>query len=128
GAAKREALDQKYLGFYATVAYTTGAHTFALRYDRMNYNQGDKWYTAFDPYTQSAPGTARLVNGAPVDYTPKYTEATAGYTYAFNPKLVKAANLKVNYIWRSKNFLAPNASQTGEQGGDSAVVAFQITF
>ncbi|HZU53641.1 MAG TPA: hypothetical protein VFF77_07075 [Holophagaceae bacterium] len=128
GAAKRESLDQKFLGYYATAAYTMGAHTFALRYDFMNYNQGDSWYTDFNPYTQSAPGVARLVNGASVDYTPKYTEVTAGYTYAFNPKLLKAANLKVNYIHRSKNFLAPSATQTGEQGGDSAVVAFQIAF
>ena len=130
GAAKRESLDQKYLTYYATAAYTTGSHTFALRYDFMNYNQGDSWYTDYNPYTQSAPGVTRLVNGAPVDYTPKYTEVTAGYTYAFNPSVFKAANLKVNYIHRSKNFLAPNAllGQTGEQGGDSAVVAFQIAF
>lgn len=130
GAAKRESLDQKFLGYYATAAYTTGAHTFALRYDFMNYNQGDSWYTDYNPYTESAPGVARLVNGAPVDYTPKYSETTLGYTYAFDPKVVKRANLKVNYILRSKNFLAPSAAlgQTGEQGGDSAVVAFQIAF
>lgn len=128
GAAKRESLDQKVLGYYVTGAYTTGAHTFALRYDFMNYNAGDDWYTSYNPYTQSAPGVARLVNGSPVDYTPKYTELTAGYTYAFNPKSVKSANLKVNYILRSKNFLAPRAGQTGEQGGDSLIVAYQIAF
>jgi hypothetical protein len=135
GASKRESLDQKYLTYYATAAYTTGSNTFAIRYDFMNYNQGDSWYTTFDPYTQSAPGTPLLVNGAPVDYTPKYTEVTLGYTYAFNPTVLKAANLKVNYIHRSKNFLAPSTNansilglQTGEQGGDSAVVAFQIAF
>ncbi len=128
GAAKRESLDQKLLGYYVTGAYTTGSHTFALRYDFMNYNQGNDWYTTYNPYTESAPGVARLVNGAPVDYTPKYTEITAGYTYAFNPKSVKSANLKVNYIHRSKNFLAPRAGQTGEQGGDSVIVAYQIAF
>ncbi|HXC17440.1 MAG TPA: hypothetical protein VNV60_08380, partial [Holophagaceae bacterium] len=70
-----------------------------------------------------------------VDYTPKYREITFGYTYAFNPKVVKAANFKLNYIARSKNFLAPstNASsilglQTGEQGGDTVIAAFQIAF
>ncbi|HET8900648.1 MAG TPA: porin, partial [Holophagaceae bacterium] len=128
GPAGREALDQKYLGYYATATYTTGPNTFALRYDSMNYNQGDKWYTAYDPYTESAPGTPLLVNGAPVDYTPKFREVTAGYTYAFKPEKLKAANIKVNYIWRSKNFLAPGPTQTGEQGGDTAVVAFQIAF
>ena len=134
-AAKRESLDQKFLTYYATASYTTGSHTFALRYDFMNYNQGDSWYTTYNPYTESAPGTPLLVNGASVDYTPKYTEITAGYTYAFNPKVFKAANVKVNYIHRSKNFLAPSTNpnnavglQTGEQGGDSAVVAFQIAF
>lgn len=128
GAAKRESLNQKALGYYLTGAYTTGNHTFALRYDLMNWNQGGDWYTSYDPYTQSAPGVARLVNGAPVDYTPKYTEITAGYTYAFNPKSVKSANLKVNYLHRSKNFLAPRAGQVGEQGGDSLIVGYQIAF
>ncbi|MBS1767099.1 MAG: hypothetical protein JST05_06825 [Acidobacteria bacterium] len=128
GPAGREALGQTYLGYYATAAYTTGPNTFALRYDFMNYNQGDKWYTTYNPYTESAPGTPLLVNGAPVDYTPKYTEITAGYTYAFKPEKLKAANIKVNYILRSKNFLVPGPGQTGEQGGDSAIVAFQIAF
>lgn len=128
GAAKREGLDQKALGYYVTGAYTTGHHTFALRYDFMNWNQGNDWYTAYNPYTESAPGVSRVVNGAAVDYTPKFTELTAGYTYAFNPKSVKSANLKVNYIHRSKNFLAPRAGQTGEQGGDSMIIGYQIAF
>ncbi|HTL99041.1 MAG TPA: hypothetical protein VL181_09595 [Holophagaceae bacterium] len=125
GAAKRESLDQKFLGYYATAAYTTGANTFAVRYDLMNYNQGNHWYTAYNPYTESAPGVSRGD-----DYSPKYTEITAGYTYAFDPKVIKHANLKINYIHRSKNFLAPSAAlgETGAQGGDSAVVAFQIAF
>jgi hypothetical protein len=128
GAAKRESLDQKALGYYVTGAYTTGHHTFALRYDFNFWNQGNDWYTTYNPYTESAPGVARLVNGAPVDYTPKYTEITAGYTYAFNPKSVKSANFKLNYIHRSKNFLAPRAGQTGEQGGDSVIAAYQLAF
>lgn len=133
--AGRESLDQQYLSYYATAAYTFGAHTFALRYDFLNANKGDDWYTAYDPYTESAPGVARLVNGSPVDYTPKYREITFGYTYAFNPKVVKAANFKLNYIARSKNFLAPSTNatgilglQTGEQGGDTVIAAFQIAF
>jgi len=76
-------------------------------------------------------GTPRLVNGSAVDYTPEFTEITLGYTYAFKPDSVKAANIKVNYVMRSKNFLVPRATptiQTGEQGGDSLVVAFQIAF
>lgn len=128
GAAGRESLDQKFLSYYGTATYTMGAHTFALRYDFLNANKGDDWYTDYDPYTESAPGVARLVNGSPVDYTPKYREITVGYTYAFNPKVVKAANLKLNYIARSKNFLAPRATQTGEEGGDTLIAAFQIAF
>jgi hypothetical protein len=34
----------------------------------------------------------------------------------------------VNYIHHTKNFLAPRASQTGEQGGDSVIVGYQIAF
>jgi hypothetical protein len=65
-----------------------------------------------------------------VDYTPKYTEMTLGYLYAFKPETFKAANIKVNYIHRSKNLLAPFTAvgQTGEQGGDNVVVAFQVAF
>ncbi len=117
GAPKREHLDQKYFGAYATAAYTTGAHSFLVRYDLLNYNQGNDWYTATSPY---------IVAGA--DYTPKFTEITAGYTYAFNPKKIKAANFKINYVARSKNFLKPLGTQTGEKGGDTLVAAFQIAF
>ena len=126
GAAARQHLDQKFLGYQVTGAYTTGHHIFRLRCDFMNYNQGDKWYTTYNPYKESAPGVLRA-DGA--DYTPKYQEITAGYTYAFNPELIRKANIKVDYIFRSKNFLAPRAGeQTKEQGGDSIVAAFQVWF
>jgi hypothetical protein len=125
GAAGRQHLDQKFLGYQVTGAYTMGHHIFRLRCDVMDYNQGDKWYTTYNPYTQSAPGTARADGG---DYTPKYTEFTAGYTYGFNPASIRKANIKVDYIFRSKNFLAPRTGQTGEQGGDSLVAAFQVWF
>jgi hypothetical protein len=118
---KRDHLDQKLMGFYVTGGYTTGNHSFLLRYDAMNYNSGDKWYGTSNPYLVTA-------NGAAADYTPKFTEITAGYTYAFIPEKVKAANIKLNYIARSKNFLAPRAGQTGEQGGDTLVAAFLVAF
>ena len=130
-AVGRQHLDQKFMGYVGTLGYTTGNHTFVARYDMMNYNQGDDWYTPYNPYTETAVGTPKLVNGAPVDYTPEFTEISLGYTYAFNPSKVKAANIKVNYVMRSKNFLAPHTTptiQTGEQGGDSLIVAFQVAF
>ncbi len=130
-AVGRQHLDQKFMGYVGTLAYTLANHTFVARYDMMNYNQGDDWYTPYNPYTETAVGTPRLVNGAPVDYSPKFTEISLGYTYAFKPESVKAANIKVNYILRSKNFLVPRSAptvQTGEQGGDSLVVAFQVAF
>ena len=130
-AVGRQHLDQKFMGYVGTLGYTVANHTFVARYDMMNYNQGDDWYTPYNPYTETAVGTPRLVNGAPVDYTPEFTEISLGYTYAFNPAKVKAANIKVNYVMRSKNFLAPRSTptvQTGEQGGDSLVVAFQVAF
>jgi len=116
-AAKREHLDQKFFGFVVTGAYTLGQHTFLARYDFMNYNQGDKWYTATNPYKT-----------ATADYTPKYTEVTLGYLYAWKPEKVKAANFKLNYIMRSDNFLKPYGTQTGEQGGNNLVAAFQVAF
>lgn len=124
GNAGREHLDQKFVGYYLTAAYTFGPHTVLARYDSLNYNSGDQWYTSYNPYTSTAAGPA------PTDYTPKFTETTFGYTYAFNPAKLKAANLKINYILRSKNFLKPNAAagQTSEQGGDTLMAAFQVAF
>jgi phosphate-selective porin len=127
-SVKREHLDQKFLGYYLTGGYTTGNHTVIVRYDLMNFNSGDKWYTTYNPYTQSAPNTPLMVNAAPVDYTPKYTEITLGYTYAWIPERVKAANLKLNYIARSKNVVKPYGTQTGEQGGNTFVAAFLVAF
>jgi hypothetical protein len=126
GAAGREALDQRFLSYYATVAYTVGVHTFALRYDFLDANRGRDWYTAFDPYTESAPGVRRVVNGAPVDYTPKYTELTAGYSYALSGPASKAALLRLNLVRRSRNILAPGPGETGAQGGDSLILALQV--
>lgn len=125
---KREHLDQKFMGYVATLGYTFGAHTLVARYDHMNYNAGDDWYTGWNPYTHTAVGVRRLVNGAPVDYSPEFTEISFGYLYAFKPDVVKAANIKLNYVARSKNFLVPRAGQTGEQGGDTLSVAFQVSF
>jgi len=126
---KREHLDQKFIGYYVTGGYKMGNHTLLARYDMMNYNSGDNWYTAYNPYTETAVGVPLQVNGAPVDYSPKFTEITLGYTYAFKPEKVKAANIKVNYINRSKNFLKPyGTTQTKEQGGDTLMVAFQVAF
>ncbi len=123
GAAGRQHLDQKFLGYQLTGAYTTGHHIFRVRYDVMNYNQGDDWYTTFNPYKESAPGVA---TGR--DLSPEFKEITVGYTYAFKPDMIRKANIKLDYIMRSKNFLLPRAGQTGEQGDDSLVAAFQVWF
>jgi hypothetical protein len=123
GNASRQHLDQKFMGSWVSGAYTTGHHTFALRYDIANYNSGDDWYTAYNPYTQSAVGVS-----TGNDYTPKFTELSVGYTYAFKPEKVKAANLKVNLVNRSDNFLRPRSGQTGEQGGSTLLVALQVAF
>jgi hypothetical protein len=123
-AVKREHLDQKFTSFYVTGGYTVGNHNFFARYDLANYNSGDQWYSVTNPYKQN-PTTGALTG---TDYSPKFTETTFGYLYAFRPDKFKAANLKVNYILRSKNFLKPLAPQTTEQGGDTLVVAFQVAF
>lgn len=121
---KREHLDQTFLSVCVTGAYTFAErHRVSARYDLLDLNAGDDWYTAWNPYTHTAVGVPRNA-----DYTPRYTETTLGYTYAWDPTSFRKANLKLNYILRSKNMLQPLGSQTGEQGGDSFVVAFQVYF
>ncbi len=117
GAAKRQHVDQKFMGAVLSGSYTTGKHTFGARYDLMNWNTGDDWYGTTNPY--------RTASG---DFTPKFTEITAGYIYALDPAMFKAANIRLNYINRSKNFLSPRTGQTGEQGGDSLVLSFQVAY
>ncbi len=124
-AALRQHLDQKFLGYTLTGVYKMGKHQLTARYDFMNYNKGDDWYTSYNPYTQTSTGASL---GA--DYTPKYTEVVLGYNYLWNPAKYSHGQVKLNYIHRSKNFLLPNtgAGQTGEQGGDSLMAVFQIGF
>jgi hypothetical protein len=94
-----------------------------MRYDVLDMNSGGKRYSAHDPYTQTITGFS-----TGLDLTPRFTEITLGYTFAWKPEKVKAANLKVNYIARSKNFLLPRAGQSTEQGGDSLIAALQVAF
>ncbi len=127
-APSRDHLDQKFAGYAVEGAYKMGNHWITARYDTLNYNSGNNWYTAYNPYTQSAVGTTLLVNGAAVDYSPKYTEITVGYNYVFIPTKQSAGKLKLDYVMRSKNFLAPRAGQTGEQGGDSLVASLMLSY
>ncbi len=120
GNALRDGLDQKYTGYVLTGAYKLGASTFALRYDFLNYNSNNAWY-GNNPYLVTTGATAG-------DYTPKFKETTLGYTYALDPAVVKSANIKLNYILRSKNFLQPFGTETGEQGGNTLLAALQIAF
>ena len=123
-SAKREHLDQKYLGYTLSGAYKMGRHWFTARFDYLNFNQGDDWYTATNPYTTNT--TTGIATGN--DYSPKYTEAILGYNYLFTPAKYVDGKVKFDYIFRSKNFLAPRAGQTGEQGGDSLVMSVMIGF
>jgi hypothetical protein len=123
-AVGREHLNQKFMGIVLSGAYKMGQHWITARYDSLNYNQGNDWYTATNPYTTDT--TTGLATG--VDRSPKFTEMILGYNYLFNPTKYAAGKMKVDYIHRSKNFFMPRADQTGEQGGDSVVVSFQIGF
>jgi len=123
-SAVRQHLDQKFLGYTLTGVYKMGRHQFTGRYDFMNYNQGDKWYGAYNPYTQNT-STGASLNA---DYTPKYTEVVVGYNFLLNPGKYSQGQVKLNYVHRSGNFLLPHAGQTGEQGGDTLVAVFQIGF
>jgi hypothetical protein len=123
-APAREHLDQKFLGYAIDGAYKMGRHWFTARYDVLNYNTGDDWYTATNPYTTA------VATGLPTgnDLNPKYTEITVGYNLLFNPAKYGAGKLKLDYVHRSKNFLLPRAGQTGEQGGDSLVASLMVGF
>jgi hypothetical protein len=115
----RQHVDQQFMGYVATVGYAFNKkHRVVLRYDYLNYNFGDDWYGNVNPYDNPASGG---------DYTPAYTETTLGYTYSLGDDYRKAC-VRVNYIMRSKNFLRPMGNQTGPQGGDSFVVAYQVGF
>ena len=113
----RQHLDQKYMAYTFSGVYKMGNHQITARYDYLNYNEGDDWYTATNPY----------ITGAN-DYSPKYTEAIVGYNYVFNPAKFSFAKFKLNYIHRSDNFLQPRAGQTGEQGGNSLVASIMVGF
>jgi len=123
-AASRQYLDQKFLGYVITGGYKLGANTFVLRYDFLDYNKGTQYYGPYNPYTQNTTTGAILAT----DYTPKFTEIVAGWNHTWTPTKWTLANFKLDYIHRSKNFLSPRTSQTGEQGGDSIIAALQIGF
>jgi hypothetical protein len=120
-APGREHLDQKFTGYAVDGAYKMGNHWITARYDTMNYNSGDDWYTATNPYKNAVTGA---------DFSPKYTETTVGYNYVFIPTKQSAGKLKLNYIMRSKNFLNPLAAagQTTEQGGNSLVASLMVAY
>jgi hypothetical protein len=120
-APLREHLDQKFMGYAVDGAYKMGNHWITARYDVLNYNSGDDWYTATNPYINAATGA---------DFSPKYTETTVGYNYVFIPTKQSAGKLKLNYIMRKKNFLAPLAAsgETTEQGGNSVVASLMVAF
>jgi hypothetical protein len=126
-ASLRQALDQRFLSYAFTGAYTVGRHRVAARYDLFNYNWGNRVTTAFDPYTTVGTSAAPLLaNGAPVDYKPRYVETTVGYAYALSSAGFRTANVKLNYVHRTKNYLVPQGTETGVQGGDSLVLAIQV--
>ncbi|WP_306589675.1 porin [Geothrix sp. 21YS21S-4] len=116
-APLREHLDQKFAGYAVDGAYKMGNHWITGRYDVLNYNSGDDWYTVANPY-KTATG----------DFSPKYTEVTVGYNYVFIPTKQSAGKVKLDYIIRSKNFLAPRAGQTGEQGGNTLVASLMFSY
>jgi hypothetical protein len=113
----REHLDQRFLGYQVTGAYRTGHHLAALRYDVLDFNAGHDWYTAANPYL-TAQG----------DFSPRFMEVTGGYTYFLDSTKWKQACVKLNYVWRKKNFLLPSGAQAGPQGSDSVVAVFQVGF
>lgn len=124
-ALRREHLEQTLASLNLAASRTWGRHTLAARYDWMDFNHGRRWYTAHDPYREMPGGgsTGR-------DFTPRYTEATLGYTFAWVAGKSTTAHLKLDGIFRSRNILAPDPArgQTAAQGGDSLVASFLVAF
>ncbi|HEX9082763.1 MAG TPA: hypothetical protein VF768_10815, partial [Holophagaceae bacterium] len=122
--AKRQHLDQRFLGVTLSGAWKLGRHWLTARYDLLDFNAGNDWYTATNPYTTN------VTTGQPTgnDVSPRYSEAILGYNYLFSPAKYAEGKVKVDYIHRSKNFLAPRPGQTGAQGGDSLVMSVEIGF
>ena len=123
-APGREHLNQKFAGYALTGVYKMGHHQIAARYDLLNYNSGNDWYTPANPYL---PTTGANAGG---DFSPKYTETTVGYNYVFVPNKYSYGKLKLDYIMRSKNFLNSSAAlgQTGAQGGNTLVASLMVGF
>jgi hypothetical protein len=122
-APSRQHLDQKFQTYEVTAVYKMGRHQIGARYDMFNYNSGNDFYGAVNPYMATSGANA----GG--DFSPKYTETTVGYNYLFTSKYTYG-KMKLDYIHRSKNFLnsLATAGQTGAQGGDSVVASFMVGF
>lgn len=123
GPARREHIDQRLLGLQATLHYSRGAHSMAARYDRLDYNAGRRWHTVHDPYRESAPGTPREA-----DFAPVFTELSLGYTFAFDPAQPASANIKLSYVRRLGHFLIPPAGRAAPRNPASLVAAVQVSF
>ena len=114
GAAAREHLDQRFLNTVVTLAHTRGKHSAILRWDRLDANWGDRWYGADSPYVRGGR-----------EIPPVYTETILGYRFAWRPAATREANLKINWIHRTR-FLAPRPRQDGAQGGDGLLFSVQV--
>ncbi|MGE0454820.1 MAG: porin [Vicinamibacteria bacterium] len=123
GPARREHLEQSFLGLTLTAVRRFGRHALALRFDRADYNHDARYYTSFDPYLASAPGAPR-----PGDWRPRFSEWTAGYTLSLSKGEPTAALVRLNYIHRSDNVLLDPAAGPEPRGGDGLVVLLQAAF
>ncbi len=124
GPARREHLEQSFLGLTLTAVRRFGRHSLALRFDRADYNQDARYYTSFDPYLESAPGVPRAGN-----WRPRFSEWTAGYALSLSKKdKPTAALVRLNYIHRSDNVLLDAAAGPEPRGGDGLVVLLQAAF
>ena len=97
GPALREHLSQRIVGLVLTAAHTRGRHTVSARYDVADYNAGNGWYTAYDPYRESGPGVPR-----DADYTPRFTEVTFGYTFAWRAHASPGSPTSSSTTWRDR--------------------------
>jgi len=121
GPARREHLDQRFVGMTLTGAYHWRRYALAVRHDVFDANAGDRWYGPTNPYRDPAAGSGG-------DFSPRFHESTAGVTAALVPDVPHRALLRVNYVRRSRNVLQPRDGQGGPRGGDSLVGLVQVAF
>ncbi len=107
--ALRQHLDQRFFGWVATAVWREGAHAWALRWDRMNYNVG---------------GDAHGPQKGP---EPVFTELVGGWSRSLGTEdRWRSVCFKLNFIRRTGPLLWMKGAEP--RTGNSLVAVVQVAF